>query len=131
MGLTPSSNFGENQNFGVAAVAFCCFDGGGVAADAFGFDVIKKPIPDATVDGTDDGGATDAPDDAVDDAPDDAPTDRGSLASRHPEGALRIAGAAEADVRARFDRRAPIARARSCIDRARKPAAAAQHVART
>jgi hypothetical protein len=48
----------HNQVFGVAAVAFCCFDSGGVAADAF---VVDSSPP---FDSGDSGG--DAPSDGSD-----------------------------------------------------------------
>jgi hypothetical protein len=60
-GSDPVVNLG-NQYYGVAAVAYCCFEGGGVAADAFAIDA-----KDAALEG-------DAPSDAPNesDAPGDA-----------------------------------------------------------
>jgi hypothetical protein len=66
-GPDPILQLGGGIPFGVAAVAFCCFDGG-VADIAFTFDATKGI--DATVDAAPDGDAT--PDDALDEEADAA-----------------------------------------------------------
>jgi len=68
-GGDPIFNLG-NQ-FGVAAVAFCCFDGGGVAADAFFFDATKTKDAMFDVEAASPDDAADAGDEAGD-ATDDA-----------------------------------------------------------
>ncbi len=52
------------NQFGVAAVAFCCFDGG-VAVDAFTFDVSRADVMDGSTGDSSDG-ASDAADSASD-----------------------------------------------------------------
>jgi len=67
-GPDPILDLGGVQ-FGVAAVAFCCFDAGGVAADVFIVD--SRPPRDVTTEA-----ANDAPTEAAEDAPADV-TDTG------------------------------------------------------